>query len=267
MTRRVMNLARFLIALVMLSARARADGLAEAKQHYDRGTTLYDLQRFVEAAHEYEQAYELIHDPALLFNIGQAFRFGGDYAKAIGAFRSYLRRLPDAENREEVMLRIAEMQKHLDEQKTLNEKPPEGTIAPVAPAPPPAAPAASPAPVAAPAVAAPAANGRTRKIAGGVTVGGGVVLLVAGIALEALARQDFNQINSPSQGYVFNPSTQTAMKSDEIGGGVLIGIGLAAAVAGATVTALGYREGRPARVALAPGFDRRGAAVALIGSF
>src|SRR5581483_10787209 len=73
---------------------------------------------------------EAKHDPALLFNIGQAYRFAGDLPKAIGAFKSYLRRMPKAPNRPEVEARIAEMQKLLDEQKQGQSKPPAGTLAP-----------------------------------------------------------------------------------------------------------------------------------------
>src|SRR6185503_18328946 len=91
---------------------------------------LYDLQRYGEAAKEYEAAYELKQDPALLFNIGQAYRFAGDYGRAIGAFKSYLRRVPDAPNSAEVEGRIAEMEKLQTEQEKSQAKPPGGTISP-----------------------------------------------------------------------------------------------------------------------------------------
>ena len=81
---------------------AVADELSEARTHYDRGTTLFDLGKYIDAAHEYEATFSLKSDPALLFNIGQAYRLGGDNASAIRAYRSFLRRLPDAQNREEV---------------------------------------------------------------------------------------------------------------------------------------------------------------------
>jgi tetratricopeptide (TPR) repeat protein len=112
---------------IVWAAAARAEGLT-AKEHYERGTTLYDLQRYSEAAREYEAAFELKPDPALLFNIGQAHRFARDYEKAIAAFRSYLRRLPRAANREEVESRIREMQRLLDQQQSSLQHPPIDTI-------------------------------------------------------------------------------------------------------------------------------------------
>lgn len=91
-----------LCAMVIAPTSAIADNLSAAKQHYDRGTTLYDLGKYLDAAHEYEAAFDAHSDPALLFNIGQAYRLGGDNASAIRAYRSYLRRVPSAENRGEV---------------------------------------------------------------------------------------------------------------------------------------------------------------------
>lgn len=118
------------LCIVFDMAIAHADDLQSAKQHYDRGTTLYDLQHYKEAAHEYELAYEAKHDPALLFNIGQAYRLGGEYAKAIGAYRAFLRHVPDASNRAEVEQRISEMQLLLEEQKRVGERPPPGIATP-----------------------------------------------------------------------------------------------------------------------------------------
>ena len=95
----------FLVAFcvsVVAPTIAIADDRTAAKQHYERGTTLYDLGNYIAAAHEYEAAYDAHSDAALLFNIGQAYRLGGDNASAIRAYRSYLRRVPNAENRGEV---------------------------------------------------------------------------------------------------------------------------------------------------------------------
>src|SRR5262245_2800841 len=97
------------VALLLIGQLAWADG-PTARQHFEQGSRLYDLQRFHEAAHEYEAAYELHPDPALLFNIGQAYRLGNEPDRALLAFRSYLRRVPDAPNRTEVEARIAQLQ-------------------------------------------------------------------------------------------------------------------------------------------------------------
>src|SRR5450432_4438449 len=97
-------LTRFLSILILLpiigaslESTAQADATS-AREHFTRGTALYDLQRYIEAAHEYEAAFEIKNDAALLFNIAQAYRFATVYTKAIGAYRAYLRRVPDAGN-------------------------------------------------------------------------------------------------------------------------------------------------------------------------
>ena len=97
----------FLLALALLAAPAE-DGW---KAHYERGTTMFDLEKYVEAAGEFERAYELKQNPAFLFNIAQAYRLAGRPDKAVGFYRSYLRRLPNAANRAEVEARIVEMEK------------------------------------------------------------------------------------------------------------------------------------------------------------
>ena len=104
-----------LLCLVALSARVARAGedaaLAQAREHYEKGTTAFDLGRYLDAAHEYEKAYEVRNDPALLYNIAQAYRLGHDYSSALRSYRSYLRRLPNAPNRAAVEAKIAEMQK------------------------------------------------------------------------------------------------------------------------------------------------------------
>src|SRR6266550_4745644 len=94
-------------------APARADELQQAKLHYERGTTAFALQRYDEAAREYEAAYEVRHDPKLLFNIGQAYRFAGDSEKAVRAYKTYLSLATNPRNRGEVEKRIAEMEEQL----------------------------------------------------------------------------------------------------------------------------------------------------------
>ena len=83
-------------AALLFSGVAHADAVTTAKEHYTRGSTLFDLGRFEEAAKEFEAAYEAKNDPALLFNIGQSFRSAGLYAKALVAYRAFLRKVPQA---------------------------------------------------------------------------------------------------------------------------------------------------------------------------
>lgn len=84
---------------------------AEAKAHYGRGTSYYNLGRYGEALAEYEAAYLAIQDPPFLFNIAQCQRKMGKDQEALSAYRSYLRVAPNAPNRLEVQRRIAELEK------------------------------------------------------------------------------------------------------------------------------------------------------------
>src|SRR5262249_50728443 len=70
-----------------------------------------------DAAKEYEEAYRIKSDPVLLFNIGQAYRLGGEHADALRSYKAYLRRLPEAPNRREVEVQIARLQRLIDEQR------------------------------------------------------------------------------------------------------------------------------------------------------
>jgi tetratricopeptide (TPR) repeat protein len=129
-----MSSRRLVLALVCLAGLAAAprlayaDDVAEARDHFKRGRTLYYLQRYLEAAAEYEKTYELRDEPSMLFNIGQAYRLGGDQQKAIGAYRSYLSRFPAAPNRAEVTALIEDARKTLEAQKRTREHPPTGTL-------------------------------------------------------------------------------------------------------------------------------------------
>jgi tetratricopeptide (TPR) repeat protein len=118
--------------LVVGASTARADEASSARDHYNRGSTLFDLGRFGEAAREFEAAYEAKNDPALLYNLGQAYRADGNVSKALVAYRAFLRKSPDIgkARRAEVEARIAELQHLVDEQKSVGTRPPTGTLPP-----------------------------------------------------------------------------------------------------------------------------------------
>lgn len=103
------------MVIVLVGGGARADDARLARQHFEDGSRLYDLGKFRDAAREYEEAYKLKPDPALLFNIGQAYRAASDAPQAVTAYKSYLRRLPEAPNRSEVEAHIAKLQQSIDE--------------------------------------------------------------------------------------------------------------------------------------------------------
>jgi tetratricopeptide (TPR) repeat protein len=251
---RGLSLAYILMAVLLLARIAGADAVSAAKEHYARGSTLFDLGRFDDAAKEFEAAYEAKNDPALLFNIGQSYRSAGNYSKALVAYRAYLRRTPNAPNRRQVESNIAELQDLVDKQKSAGARPPEGTLppgqepqeqptaTPPAPAPTPPAPTPPPPPPA-------------RKHSIGFLVGG-AVLLAAGVAGIAVGADDV-AINGSGTCTLPAGQAQCPQRYNTAGvGGAFIGIGIAALAGGAALIALDIKRTRAplhAGVRVAPG--------------
>ena len=138
-----MRLLAALIVLSALGANAHAvddskEEKALAREHFERGRTLYDLGRFDGAAKEFESAYEIRRDPAFLFNIAQSYRFAGKYQQALMAYRSFLRNLPEGASRPNVEKAIAELERLLQQQEVVKGpptelNPPRPAVAPPSP--------------------------------------------------------------------------------------------------------------------------------------
>jgi tetratricopeptide (TPR) repeat protein len=209
-----------------------------AREHYRKGTTYYDLSRYREAAEEYAAAYEAVQDPAFLYNIAQAYRFAGDHAHALSSYKAYLRRVPDASNRDEIEGRIRTLEKQVaaDKQKaattattTTQIQTQETRVV------------AQPGPTAADRV-----EGRRKKIAGLGVALGGVLLLGAGGAMGGLAYGPYNEINHPAPNYVFDPSAQSRLQTYQTLEFTFIGVGGAMTLAGIIVYGVGAHQSRSA---------------------
>jgi tetratricopeptide (TPR) repeat protein len=105
-----------LLGLSALAHGAPADSeTAEARAHYERGLTHYNLQEYRSAIAEFKEAYRLHPSPTLLYNIAQCQRLVLDAEAALASYRAYLRSLPEAPNRVEVQGRIAGLEKLIAE--------------------------------------------------------------------------------------------------------------------------------------------------------
>src|SRR5262249_46569522 len=82
-----------LLCALLIPCVAGAEGLT-AKEHYKKGVSYYALQKFAEAALEYEAAFEMQPDPALLYNAAQAHRLAGNKQRAVALYMSFLRMFP-----------------------------------------------------------------------------------------------------------------------------------------------------------------------------
>lgn len=108
-----------LVALAALAAPrpAAAEDAATraAKRHYQKGDKLFTLGKFEQALAEFEAAYQAKPIPGLLFNIAQAHRNLDHLEQAIFAYRKYLNLVPDADNREAVLVLIEELEAKQDQ--------------------------------------------------------------------------------------------------------------------------------------------------------
>ena len=104
---------------------AHADTPPDAKTIYRHGTAAYALGKYEEAAKEYETAFELRADPALLYNAAQAHRLAGHNARALELYTSYLRIYGSVvANRAEVQRHIANLKEALEAEQHAVSSPP-----------------------------------------------------------------------------------------------------------------------------------------------
>jgi hypothetical protein len=126
------------VGLVM-PAGALAAPVDEARVLNDRATAAFALGRFPEAAEQFEKAFELKPDPALLYNAAQAHRLAGNKERALELYQSYQRVYGHGANRAEVDARVRELKEAIAKPAPVK-APPAPPVAPPPPAsPPPAA--------------------------------------------------------------------------------------------------------------------------------
>jgi tetratricopeptide (TPR) repeat protein len=83
---------------------------AKADVLFEKGQANYEGGQFQAAIELFKQAYELVRDPAYLFNIAQSYRKIGDCLAAFDYYNRYLGESPKAENRDTVNQWLREMQ-------------------------------------------------------------------------------------------------------------------------------------------------------------
>jgi hypothetical protein len=128
----------------------------EARAYADKATAAFALTHYAVAAENFEKAFELRPDPALLYNAAQSHRLAGNKQRALELYRSYLRLYAKKDKRAEIEARIAELEAAIARDNAVTTRPPNTTepvgtppapgAAPPAPAAPPLPPEATPAP-------------------------------------------------------------------------------------------------------------------------
>jgi tetratricopeptide (TPR) repeat protein len=148
---RPMRLLPITLVVLLAAAPAHADALsnAEARTHFDSGNAAFALGDYAKAAQEYEKAFALKPDPALLYNAAQAHRVAGNKQRALLLYQNYLRVYGgEVNNADEVRHHIETLKKAIEEDTRAQTAPPtapkpigeSATAPPPAVVPPPAAP-------------------------------------------------------------------------------------------------------------------------------
>ena len=97
------------------AAPAENADLAKAKELVQWGQKLYKQARYAEAIVKFEEAYLARPSPVITYNIGKCHEQLGETAKAMRAYRDYLRLSPNAADRETVSDAITNLERRLRE--------------------------------------------------------------------------------------------------------------------------------------------------------
>jgi tetratricopeptide (TPR) repeat protein len=89
---RVARIPVVLLLLMISSAVVHAED--DAKAHYQKATAHFAVGEYHDAAFEYEAAFKLKQDPAILFNAAQAFRLAGENQKALLLYNNIIKLYP-----------------------------------------------------------------------------------------------------------------------------------------------------------------------------
>ncbi|MGZ6143107.1 MAG: tetratricopeptide repeat protein [Myxococcales bacterium] len=220
-----------LIAALLLAAATPPESANLAREHFKAGQTHYALGEFQKAVEEFRETYRLRQEPALLFNIGQAYRQLHDWTQALFHYRQYLALRPDAPNRAEVEDLVGQMQRQLDleaQQKAQAARsaaaPPEAIL-----------PSPHPAPAGAPPSAPPGHDARWLRIAAGSAAGLGLLAEGGALALHGSAQSAANEFNGKYQAGQLT-AADAALKSTAESRGRLAAVAL---IGGAALLATG----------------------------
>lgn len=264
--------------------RAQTDD-ERARTHFQAGSSYYDQARYEDAAHEFQQAFDLSGRPEMLLNLSLTYERSLRYDQAIEAAERYLELAPAAENRKTVEDRIRNLQqlKLRFEQGGPAPLPPPGTPGapedPTAPsavqpgaeterptaAPAPTSPETQPGPNAATASSGAGASNRF-TIPAIVLMGTGGAALVASLVTGLVAHADYKSLGRQcTPAGDCPPSAEDELdegKTLSVLSTVLTIVGIAAAGTGGALLIIGANEAgeagaprgpTPGQVSFAPG--------------
>jgi tetratricopeptide (TPR) repeat protein len=173
---------------------------------------------------------------ALLLNLARAYELQGDRGEAVNALETYLQRKPDVPEADQIRRRI----ENLKSQMTASAAPPASASAVPLPAAPPAASSTTAAPVSAGPSSAPVTESGepsgSRSVAPLFLAGGGGVLVIVGSVVLAGGIKKVNDVEKQCPTRECSDQALTddgnAGRTQQMLGGAMLGVGLAAAGGG-----------------------------------
>jgi tetratricopeptide (TPR) repeat protein len=267
-----------LLLLVAIGATVPSRGLAQASQDaearmlFQAGELAFADGRFESALESFRRSYELSHRPELLYNIGTAADRLRRDAEAITAFEQFLAARPETPNRHEIEGRLAVLRRATAASSagsttttTTATDTASQTVTGITETTPTST-ASSRATVS----TTSATTSSTASTSDGgpgvvpwIVVGIGGAAAITGAILIGLAAADVASVEGAAQGTAWADVSGAYDRSEpmSIAGGVLLGVGVAAAAAGVVWAVAGGSSGSSTEVAVGPG------SVAVRGSF
>jgi tetratricopeptide (TPR) repeat protein len=222
----------FVVAQQAAGAQMTPAQRQEMMEHYERATRAYDVQKYQEAVAEYQKAYEIGGDPAMLYNVAQAYRLGDQLTEALHTYRRYLQRSPSARNREDVERKISDLEQTIEARRKAAEAAAAQAkqATDTTPPPPAAAPAVPPPPPPGPPIETGVNGLRVAGIA--VLSVGAAALATAGVAGSMASKRGDDLTQASIHEQAFDPGVQSSGKTwntiaiaSAVGGGALAVVG------------------------------------------
>ena len=238
--------AGLLVLAAASNAHAAGENIEQAKQYFAAGVEAYDQGKYEVALREFQHAHALSHSPALYFNMAACEEHMDHFQAAGLLLRQYLIEKPDADDRQNVELRIKSLEER-DER--LHKIEPEPQVKPT-PGPATMTTTATPQPE------APRRHLKYTWVMLGVTAGVGIAAI--GVGAYTLAHHDSLKTSCGKTPAGCSTSQIDGLKSTAVATDVLIGVAAAAAIATVAFAIVETRK--------SPTHARRAADVAFVGN-
>jgi tetratricopeptide (TPR) repeat protein len=256
-----MRLAAIIVVLVASAAHAdpAPDRMKrEAREHFDRATTLYESGDFAGAIGELELGRHIEPHPHFQYALGQAYRKLGDCKHAVQYYRAFLATLPSESWAAKVQTNITRCEAEADATPRPSVTPPTPPIA--------APPAATDDPPIAIERSERHASAWYKDVPGGVLASAGLGGLAVGVTYLALANRDISAANTAKPISRFHELAAAGQRERTVG--TVFTIAGGALAVGATVRYfLVARDRKPPDHVVSIAVDQTGAFAVWTGKF